>query len=310
MKTTSISKPVLIAGLALAFLAWPAVQTQAQTLQERIEAVRQRRAAQEAAKRKLAPEAKILQALLYRKLAVDFDKVPAADVFQYLRTVLEIDITVRSMDDTAGHGLDPKTPITIASEKVTALALLEAVLEECSQLEPCTWQLRNGVLEVGTKERLSVDNAQIVRIYPIDDVVHRPAKVVGPPYEVGIINPWGGAGGYGGYGASIGFQSRGWYGGFGGGTGTGYGNGARPGTDRQTADERSDRVQQIIDLIMDTVEPDAWVENGGDWATINYQEGALIVRAPDFVHRQINGYPPVPPPSRKSPTSRATNANR
>jgi len=42
---------------------------------------------------------------------------------------------------------------------------------------------------------------------------------------------------------------------------------------------------------MDAVEPDAWVERGGGDATIRYYTGTLIVRAPDFVHRQLGGYP-------------------
>ena len=34
-----------------------------------------------------------------------------------------------------------------------------------------------------------------------------------------------------------------------------------------------------------------WIENGGDSASIRYYQGVLIVRAPDFVHRQLGGYP-------------------
>ncbi|MCH8006059.1 MAG: hypothetical protein IH888_07505, partial [Planctomycetes bacterium] len=31
--------------------------------------------------------------------------------------------------------------------------------------------------------------------------------------------------------------------------------------------------------------------NGGDFATISYYTGTLIVRAPDYIHRQLGGYP-------------------
>ena len=30
---------------------------------------------------------------------------------------------------------------------------------------------------------------------------------------------------------------------------------------------------------------------GGDAASIRYYQGVLIVRAPDYIHRQIGGYP-------------------
>ncbi|MCH2161390.1 MAG: hypothetical protein MK085_05905, partial [Phycisphaerales bacterium] len=58
--------------------------------------------------------------------------------------------------------------------------------------------------------------------------------------------------------------------------------------DRQSEEEK---VEQIIDIILEVVEPEMWVENGGDAASIRYYQGVLIVRAPDFVHRLIGGYP-------------------
>ena len=39
------------------------------------------------------------------------------------------------------------------------------------------------------------------------------------------------------------------------------------------------------------MEPDAWDINGGEYATIRYYQGTLIIRAPDYIHRQIGGYP-------------------
>ncbi|HIC61567.1 MAG TPA: hypothetical protein EYO72_02345 [Marine Group III euryarchaeote] len=47
---------------------------------------------------------------------------------------------------------------------------------------------------------------------------------------------------------------------------------------------------------MKFVEPDQWDENGGECSIDSYQE-TLLIRAPDFVHRQIGGYPfdPVMP---------------
>ena len=170
------------------------------------------------------------------------------------------------------------------------------------------------MLEVGTKERLSIDSARVPRVYPIDDILYEPAKITGSP-SVGIINPGSldGYGGYGGYGAN-GFGGRAWHGGFGrfggyGSANTTYGGSLAPAPLRQSSQQKTDKAQQIMDLIMDVIEPEAWIENGGEWASIHYQEGALVVTAPDFVHRQINGYPPVPRPTGRAadaPTSHAT----
>ena len=38
------------------------------------------------------------------------------------------------------------------------------------------------------------------------------------------------------------------------------------------------------------IEPEAWEDNGGHRAVMSYFEGALVVRAPDYIHRQIGGY--------------------
>jgi uncharacterized membrane protein YgcG len=53
-----------------------------------------------------------------------------------------------------------------------------------------------------------------------------------------------------------------------------------------------ERAQSLIDLIESQCEPDIWLDS--DTASIRYYQGVLIIRAPDFVHRQIDGYPFAP----------------
>ncbi|MDZ4754640.1 MAG: hypothetical protein SGJ11_09100, partial [Phycisphaerae bacterium] len=48
---------------------------------------------------------------------------------------------------------------------------------------------------------------------------------------------------------------------------------------------------ELVNIILETVEPEAWTANAGDWASIRYYQGVLIVRAPDWIHRQLGGYP-------------------
>jgi hypothetical protein len=43
-------------------------------------------------------------------------------------------------------------------------------------------------------------------------------------------------------------------------------------------------------LITQLVEQEEWVDNGGEGGTIRYYNGNLLVNAPDYMHRQINGY--------------------
>ncbi|GDX98699.1 hypothetical protein LBMAG48_11030 [Phycisphaerae bacterium] len=59
------------------------------------------------------------------------------------------------------------------------------------------------------------------------------------------------------------------------------------------ADNRptADRAEDLRQLIIASCEPDAWRENGGD-STITWSLASrcMVVRAPDYVHRTIDGY--------------------
>jgi hypothetical protein len=53
----------------------------------------------------------------------------------------------------------------------------------------------------------------------------------------------------------------------------------------------SDRelAAELIDIILTTVEPPVWLDP--EVASIRFSQGLLIVRAPEYVQRQIAGYP-------------------
>ncbi|MHC5114345.1 MAG: hypothetical protein ACYTGP_07950 [Planctomycetota bacterium] len=294
-------KRLVLLGLSVPLLVL-SMPASGQTLEERIAKVRKQHAEAKAVRKELPSQIKLLQKLIYTKIYVDFEKVPARDVFDYLRTVLDVNLVVRYSDDAVGFGIDPITPITLKVDRMRAVDVLDLVLEQCSAHDPSTWQLRKGFIEVGTKERLGAQSAQFARTYPIGDMLFEPPMHdtappvgLGPNGYDGIHTGdyfWGGRSG--GWGSPYGFR----YGGAGTsgsfGPMVGSGSGGSSTTD-------AERAEAIVELITTTVEPDAWARNGGEWASITFHEGALIVRAPDFVHRQIGGYPKVPPPRSARP---------
>jgi len=280
MKTRILPTALLIAG-TVAVITGPAT---AQTLQQRIAAVRAKQEKKDTQSRQ-----KMLQTLLYRDLTVDFTAAPAKDVFDFFRTALDLTIVVRYSNDAVGHGIDPEQPITLEAKKTPALVVLELVLEQCSVIDDCTWQLRKGFLEVGTKQRLSVPAARVLRWVPIDELVFEaPHFEDSPDLRLDHAFPTYGGGGYGYTGGGLG----GFFGGYGGG---GYGGSIQYSTN-SSGDGKAQRVQSLITLITDHVEPTAWTHNGGDQATIRYRDGVLIIQAPQFIQRQIFGYPKVPAP--------------
>ena len=71
------------------------------------------------------------------------------------------------------------------------------------------------------------------------------------------------------------------------------GGGSSPftGTTQQQDDvSTEDRIAKIVNLIETTIEPEEWAGAGGDGASVTSFGNALVITAPDYIHRQINGY--------------------
>ncbi len=276
-----------------------------QNLSERMDYVMQKRAQAEA---RNTSKAHMLSVLLYTDLPVQFDETPARDAFKYLETYLGINIVGRYSDDRTGEGIDPDAPITLDTTDQPALTVLEMILDQCADLDPTTWQLRNGFVEVGTKARLGAPGAREIRYYPIKDLLFEPPRFDNAP-ELDLDSALnqgfaggGGGGRGGGGGGGGGFGGGGGSGGGGGGGGGRGGGGGIFGDPGDEADRRTEleKAQEVIDLILEIVEPDEWIENGGEAASIRYYQGTLIVRAPDYIQRQIGGYPFATRPVRRS----------
>ncbi len=236
-----------------------------------------------------APSRPLSRATLHRTLteteiSVDYSNTPVREVFKHLKIVLGLPIIGRYSDDKVGHGIDPDTPITLDATDTPAVIVLELILDQCQDIDPCTWQLRKGYVEVGTKERLSVPAALVIKLYPIRDLMMIAPHFNNAPdidLSVALNQAGGGGGGSSGSGG----------GGFGGGGSSGGGSSgggsiiSDPG-EAPLRIESFEFVQDLMDLIQGTVEPDFWDSSGGT-ARISYLSGTLIIRAPDFIHRQL-----------------------
>ncbi|MDG2053876.1 MAG: hypothetical protein P8J86_04130 [Phycisphaerales bacterium] len=296
---------LLTLSLSIALLATPVL---GQSLSERIDQVRKNREAN-----LTRAKAQMLGALLYTPLTFEFQDRPVREVFTLMQDVLGVRIIGRYSDDKEGHGIDPDMMISLDVENEPALLILENILEQAEDLEDTTWQLRNGYLEVGTKERLSVPPAQELRIYPVEDLLYDLPQFNDPPdldlaasldqgQNGGGGGGAGGGGGGGGYGGGGGGRSGGGGGGSSGGGGGGGNIFGGPGGDPDQMN-RQEKAEELIVIITELVEPTSWNINGGTAAYIRYYEGNLIIRAPDFIQRQIAGYPAIIKPTRKTSDS-------
>ncbi|MBT4529616.1 MAG: hypothetical protein HOC27_00285 [Phycisphaerae bacterium] len=195
------------------------------------------------------PNAQVLGKLVYSDLSIDAEKMPAKNVIDSFKKDLDILMNVHWKTDT-NDGLDPDTPITLKLTDKPALTIIEQVLEQMSENQSATWQLRHGVLEVGLKLPLAVRTSQLETYY-IRDLLFKIHNFTAP--ELGTFD----------------------------------GNGEGGVEDDPTSEE--EEVEKIINMITKFVEPELWEQNNGPCSITNYKN-TLLIKAPDFVHRQIGGY--------------------
>jgi hypothetical protein len=294
---------LLVSSLVVASAV--AASASGQGLSERVRAVAEQR--QEAAKNDMS-RGRLLGALLYTDITANFENTPAKTAFEFIGKQLGVPFIVRFAGEGGSEGIDPELEITLNLEKMPAVSAVERLLEICGTDSPCTWQIREGFIEAGTKDRLAAPAARELRMYPIRDLLFEPPMFdnapdfnLGSALQQGGQSGGGGGGGMGGGGGGFGGGGGGFGGGGGGGGGMGGGGSGGggggligdPGEDPERPSEE-EKADQLMDIIMEQCEPDAWKDAGGDWATMRYYQGVLIIRAPDFIHRQIDGYPFAP----------------
>ena len=311
MPSKFLTRPSFAVLAIPAMLGVAASVASAQGLSDRIRAVADQKA--EAAKNDTS-KGRLLGALLYTDISVNFDKTDAKTAFEFVRQNLGVPLIVRFAGEGGSEGIDPELEINLKIDNAPALSVLERLLEICGTENACTWQLRDGFVEAGTKARLAVPAARELRMYPVRDLLFEPPMFDNAPqFNLGAAlqqgntggqggGSGGGGGGFGGGGGGFGGGGGGFGGGGGGmgGGGSGGGGGGLigdPGEDPERASEE-EKANQLQDIIKEQCEPEAWDVEG--WATMRYYQGVLIIRAPDFVHRQIDGYPFAPVRPRKA----------
>jgi hypothetical protein len=269
-------------------------------------------------------QAELIGVLTQTRLSVEFDGVPAREAFRSISAALRTPVLGRYSDDRFGHGIDPAVPITFMADDAPARLVLEMVLEQCATYEPCIWQLRKGSIEVGTKERLSFPAAAETRLYNLRDLMLEP-----PRFESGGYtgSPLAG-GGITTTGCFHSGTAKSWH------AQHPYACAAltRPSKQTRISGGRTEKrklprelIQELAEGIVETIEPGNWDygqiddEDGletelarkgfvqGPWqvdvvartdkiARLRIWRDELVIAAPDYIHRQINGYPrPIPP---------------
>ncbi len=209
---------------------------------------------------------------MMRPVTIEFREQRLEDVITFIAELTGADLEPLWMDDRNSEGLDKDQPVSLRANRVTALKLLEMVLDQAAGPASFysggnTWQVTEwGAIQCGPKERLAMRRR--VEVYPIDDMLFIiPDYDEAPEIDLQSVLQGGGGGGGGGQSPFRDAQQE-----------------------REEMRPRSERAEEIIDILTALVEPEQWTTGGGA-STMRYFQGGIIVSAPDFVHRQLNGYP-------------------
>ncbi len=260
--------------------------------------------------------ARLIGVLEQTRLSVELDGIPARAAFRSIAAALRTTIIVHYASADGGAGIDPETPVSLQLAETPARLVLESIIEQCALFEPCTWQLRSGYVEVGTKQRLGIPGAAETRPYNVSDLMLEPPYFGNAPPITAFGALVGGPANLPAFGAGFQFEEH------------PYSCAAlsRPkpqdpsGVARKQPEEL---IDEIIEGIIETVEPGNWdygqfdteadselarsghiagpwqaapPGQGGKIARIRFWRDTVVIVAPDYIHRQINGYPkPIPP---------------
>jgi hypothetical protein len=220
---------------------------------------------------------------LGRVITVDLNDARLEDIIQFLRDFSGATIDVMWLDDQANEGLQKDQRLTISAKDSTVLAFLERILEKSqTEFSPNTWQFTregNGI-EIGPKSRLN--SKAFLKMYDVNDMLYQiPDFVDAPSLDLDQVLNQGQQGSSGASGGI--FQDA-----------NNNEGGVGPTTE--------ELAQNLMNIITENIEPEQWQDNGGTGGTIRFYNGFLLIRAPDYIHRQLTGYP-APTPTAAGPSA-------
>ena len=205
---------------------------------------------------------------------VSFQDAPLDQVMNWLSGLTPMNVVVRwqVLEDA---GIERDKPITMQVHELRLSQVLWMILDEAGGTDiTLAYRASGNLLIISTAEDLGKE--MVVKVYDVSDLLVKAQDFYGAPH-MDLSNTQNNQGGQGG-GGSI-FSNS-------GGGGSNVDDQQQQG--RNGEQDNSD-IQELINLIVQTVEPDSWADNGGT-GTIQPFRNLLVVRNNLLVHQQLGGY--------------------
>lgn len=214
------------------------------------------------------PENQAVLAMLDKPLqTARFNSDPLGNIVEFVEAVSELNIDVdwQSLEEI---GIDRTTPISLNLSRVPLRVVLDRILDKASpdRLSRASWAVNDGVLQIASDEALRRNT--VLAIYDVRDLlIEVPDYDEAPEFDLSQVLQQAGSGGGGG--------------------------GQSPFQDDQD-DQRErlpldERRKEIVDIIIQNVDFDGWIDNGGDTGNIQPLGGSLIITNTARNHREIGG---------------------
>ena len=215
------------------------------------------------------PKPDLRRFLRTRVPEVEWDDIPFGEVIEWLRDQGGINVVTR-WNVLLEHGIEEDSPVSLRLKDSTIATILGEALAQLSEGEDLRYIGIGRTLTIST--RTDLNRKLYVRTYPVNDLLFRIPDFTEAP-EVNLEQGGGGGGGPGGGSA----QQNPFQGGGGG------------GGDDQDRRTRKERVEELIEVIKQTVEPESWRDAGGEGEIRSFNDSSLVVRASLDVHVLLGG---------------------
>lgn len=193
---------------------------------------------------------------------VEFTDNPLSDVIGFIaqNAAIDVDVDWNSLEEI---GIDQDMPVSLRLVSGAPIStVLDRVLAQVSDPAlPAEWAVVDGILVIASDEVLRRNTT--MRSYDIRDLLFEiPNFDNAPDFELQSSSGSGG-----------------------GGTSPFQGGGG----DEEDRVPRQDRVDQLVQVIQNNVDPNGWLDLGGNTGAVQELSGVLIITQTPKAHRQING---------------------
>lgn len=205
---------------------------------------------------------------------VSFEDAPFDQVMNWVADYTNTNVVVR-WQALELLGVERDKPITIRVRNLRLSQVLWMIMNEAGGTDiKLAYRASGNLLVLSTAEDLGQE--MLVRVYDVSDLLVRVPRFRGGP-RIDLTQQSGA--GAGGSSQNI----------FGGSSSSGGTDDSEDDQGGQGGGQQNDeQTQRLIDLIVQTVEPDSWVQNNG-LGTIQAYGRQLVVRNNILVHEELGG---------------------